>query len=250
MSRGLGRGREVRSSPPRAVQIQRIQMRAARRGGGPRTRVVIKANFVRTRGSGGPNAGGVARAFASANYMMFRPGEDGEHRQAFDGQQVMNPHEAHLFVGESCKHFPYAYRVVMSPDRNFGTETTQDWAARTLVTAGYTRFMVVSHAGDKGHTEHPHAHALVFTERRLTRNDFRDLRECGDVQAKVMELRLGHDRHIKEELWKAQRQEAFAQWVEARREVSSQGVEDSGGARKEDREGETVRKQVSSSLEM
>lgn len=246
MSNGLGRGKEIRSSPPRAAQVQRIQMRAARRSGGPKTRVVVKANYVQTGGARGPSSAGAGQAFASANYMMFRPGEDGEHRQAFNGQQVLNPDEVHQFVGESCKRFSYAYRVVMSPDRNFGSETTQEWAARTLKAAGHTQFFVVAHAGEKGHTEHPHAHAMVFTDRKLTRDDFKDLREYGDVQAKVMELKFGHDRHMKEELWKAQRQEAFASWLEAKRGVSSQGVEDGGDARKEDREKETDRKQQAS----
>lgn len=246
MSNGLGRGKEVRSSPPRAAQVQRIQMRAARRGGSPKTRVVVKANYVRVGGPRGPSAAGAGKAFASANYMMFRPGQDGEHRQAFNGERVMDPHEVHQFVGESCKHFPYAYRVVMSPDRNFGHETTQEWAARTLMAAGHTQFFVVAHAGEKGHTGHPHAHAMVFTDRKLTRDDFKDLREYGDVQAKVMELKFGHDRHMKEELWKVQRQEAFTRWLEAKREVSSQGVEDGGGPRKEDREKENTKKQQAS----
>ncbi|GHF60794.1 hypothetical protein HNQ07_004285 [Deinococcus metalli] len=246
MSNGLGRGKEVRSSPPRAAQVQRIQMRAARRGGGPTTRVVIKANYVRVGGPRGPSAAGTGKAFASANYMMFRPGEDGAHRQAFNGKEVMDPDDVHKFVGESCKHFPYAYRVVMSPDHNFGNETTQEWAARTLTAAGYTHFFVVAHAGEKGHTEHPHAHAMVFTDGKLTRDDFKDLREFGDVQAKVMEMRFDHDRHMKEELWKAQRQEAFTKWLEAKREVSSQGVEDGGGSRKEDREKENTKKQQAS----
>ncbi|WP_207795398.1 hypothetical protein, partial [Deinococcus koreensis] len=70
MSNGLGRGKEVRSSAPRAAQVQRIQMRAARRRGGLQTRVVIKANYVRVGGARGPSAAGAGRAFASANYMM------------------------------------------------------------------------------------------------------------------------------------------------------------------------------------
>ncbi|PNY79207.1 hypothetical protein CVO96_20030 [Deinococcus koreensis] len=115
-----------------------------------------------------------------------------------------------------------------------------------MTAAGHSHFFVVAHAGEKGHTEHPHAHAMVFTDRKLIREDLGDLREVGDIQAKVMELKFGHDRHLKEELWKAQRQEAFTTWLEARREVSSQGVEDGGGPRREDREQDRAKKQQAS----
>lgn len=212
--------------------------------------MVVKANFVRLSGPRGMNATGVAKAFASANYMMFRPGEDGGHRQAYDGQQLLNPSDVHTVLGKGCKEFSYAYRMVLSPERNFGAETTQEWAARTLAAAGYERFLVVSHAGEKGHTAHPHAHALVFTSEKMTRDDFRHLRVCGDVQAKVLEMRLGHDRHMKEALWRMQ-QEQSARAVEAKREVSSQGVEDSGNTRKEERaEATTRRREAQLDMEM
>lgn len=209
-----------------SARLQKIQLKTGRRSAGPKGRVVVKANYIRV---GRGNSAGRGSAFAAVNYMLFRPSEDGESRKAFDGERHLEPHEVHQRVGEQAQAHTYAYRMVMSPDRNFGETTTEQWASDTLKKLGYGHHVVVSHAGGAGHTAHPHAHALVFTDARLERLDFQRLREFGDVQAKEFEMRLRHDRHMDQQQWRAQLEDEFRQWKnnrEARSQIKSDGVDD------------------------
>lgn len=224
--KGLGGKRVVRANAHAAARVQRIQLRSSRRTSGPRGRVVVKANYIRV---GAGNTGGRASAFAAVNYMLFRPGEDGEVRKGFDGQMHLEAHEVHQRVGDQSQAHKYAYRIVMSPDRNFGEKATEEWAAKTLGKLGYTDFLIVAHAGEKGHTAHPHAHVLVFTDARLERTDFQRLRDFGDVQAKEIEMRLRFDRHMDMGLWKEMKDDEFKQWKlsrDLRAQVKSDGIDD------------------------
>ena len=224
---GLGRGRVIHSSAQAGARLQRMQTKGGRRAGTSKSRVVVKANYIRTGRAGG--SGGRTAAFAAANYMMFRPGEDGEVRRGFDGERHLEPHEVQQRVGEQGHDRNYTYRMVMSPDRNFGDASTEQWASDTLKRLGYDNHIVIAHAGDKGHTPHPHAHALVFVDTRLDRVDFQQLREFGDVKAREMEMRLHHDRHMGQYEWKAQKEDEFRQWREDREQkvqMKSDGVED------------------------
>lgn len=235
--RGLGRGKVARANAQTVMRVQKVQLRAGRRSAGPRARAVVKANYIRVGKSGGsPGRGAV---FAAANYMMFRPGEDGEVRRGFDGERHLEPHEVHQRIGDESEKHKYAYRMVMSPDRNFGERSTEEWAATTLKKLGCENFVVVAHAGEKGHTNHPHAHVLVFTDARLERGDFQQLREYGDTQAKEIAMRLNHDRHMGQHEWKAQKEDEFAQWRAARdqaAQIKSDGVEDLSAQGKKDRQ--------------
>lgn len=235
--RGLGGGKVARANAQAAMRVQKIQLRAGRRNAGPKARAVVKANYIRVGKAGGP--GGRAAVFAAANYMMFRPGEDGEVRRGFDGEKHLEPHEVQQRIGEQSQEHKYAYRMVMSPDRNFGERSTEEWAAATLKKLGYQDFVVVAHAGEKGHTNHPHAHVLVFTDARLERADFQRLREYGDTQAKEIAMRLNHDRHMGQHEWKAQKEDEFAQWKAARdlkTSIKSDGVDDLSAQAKKDRQ--------------
>ncbi|CAM3306360.1 Relaxase/mobilization nuclease domain-containing protein [Deinococcus saxicola] len=211
--------------------------------------MVVKANYIQV---GKGNSAGRGSAFAAVNYMMFRPSEDGENRKAFDGERLLEPHEVHQRVGDQAQAHKYAYRMVMSPDRNFGEKTTEQWASDTLKKLGYDNHVVVSHAGGAGHTAHPHAHALVFTDARLERLDFQQLREFGDVQAKEFEMRLRHDRHMDHQQWRAQLEDELGQWRLGRDrglQIKSDGVDDLSQQERRDRQTKAD-KQVSSQVGM
>lgn len=197
---------------------------------------MIKANFIRV---GKGNSAGRGSAFAAVNYMMFRPSEDGETRKAFDGERHLEPHEVHQRVGDQAGARGYAYRMVMSPDRNFGEKTTEQWASDTLKKLGYDNHVVISHAGGAGHTAHPHAHALVFTDARLERLDFQRLREFGDVQAKEFEMRLRYDRHMDQQQWREQKEDELGRWKLGRDrglQIKSDGVDDLSQQERRDRQ--------------
>lgn len=234
--RGLGRGRVVSARAQAVMRVQRLQVKSGR-SRGLSSRVVVKANFVRVGRRGGE--AGQGRVFASGNYMMFRPGMDGEARQGFDGVRMLEPHEVHQRLGEACQEHQFAYRMVMSPDHNFGATSTQEWAANTLRKAGFESFVVFSHAGEQGHTAHPHAHALVFTDQRLERSDFQRLREFGETQAKEIEMRLTHDRHMDGAQWRSQKEAEYQEWKvqrALRTQVKSEGVEEAAAAHRKGRE--------------
>ena len=231
----MGGKKVVHANAQASARLQQIQGKTARRSGGSRGRVVVKANYIQV---GKGNSGGRASAFASANYMMFRPSEDGEFRKGFDGERHLEPHEVHQRVGEHSEAHKYAYRMVMSSDRNFGEKTTEEWASNTLKKLGYDTYIVISHAGDKGHTQHPHAHVLVFTDARLGRPDFQTLRDFGDVQAKEIEMRLRFDRHMEQYQWREQKEDEFKQWKvnrELKTQIKSEGVDDLAQKEKRDR---------------
>lgn len=196
---GLGRGREVRAGggARRSAGVRRIAVRSAgRRVLGQRTHSVVKANYGRLRG------GGVGRAFASANYMMFRPGEHGhDPRDGHDGLRHHSPREVHTWLGENAREHAFFYRMVLSPGRNLGEEATLHWANRLLREVGHDRYMIFVHAGEKGHTDNPHAHVLLLRNDRLTREDFASLRARGDGFAAVMEAAYAHHPHMSWDRW-------------------------------------------------
>lgn len=234
--KGLGAKKVIHAQAQAGARVQKIQLRSGRRSTSPRGRVVVKANYIRV---GKGNSAGRGSAFAAVNYMMFRPSEDGEARKAFDGERHLEPHEVHQRVGEQAQAHKYAYRMVMSPDRNFGEKTTEEWAANTLKKLGHENCVVVSHAGDKGHTAHPHAHVMVFTEARLERPDFQRLREFGEVQAKEMEMRLRYDRHMDQQQWREQKEDELGQWKISRdqkNQIKSEGVDDRSQKERRDKQ--------------
>lgn len=202
---GLRLGREIRAGggARNTAGVRRIVNRSAgRRAIGGRTHSVMKANYGRLRGSG------VGKAFASANYMMFRPGEYGhEPRDGHDGVRHHRPHEVHTWLGEHAKDHKFFYRMVMSPGRNLGEEATLHWANRLLREAGHDRYMVFVHAGEKGHTSNPHAHVILLTNDKLTREDFASLRSRGDEFSKVMDAVYFHNPHMSWDKWQQQKQE-------------------------------------------
>ncbi|NJK45354.1 MAG: hypothetical protein HC933_14765 [Pleurocapsa sp. SU_196_0] len=144
-----------------------------------RTRTVVKANFKRTRRI-------TARASLkkSADYYAHRPDADGEKvkRLAFDVDHDELGREAvHAFVEEA--EGEYAYRLVLSPGRDFSEEELIDW------TRGVMRELEKDHDADwigyvhASQTEHPHVHVIAFLDERLDREDFAHLRQQGDWEA-------------------------------------------------------------------
>lgn len=183
-------------------------------------RTVVKSNYTRT------NAAGSAKAFASANYMMFRPDYEGEiARLGHDGLKAHQAHEVHNWLGEQIKQHQYIYRMVLSPGKNFGEEATLHWANRTLREAGHDRYMLFVHAGQQGHTNNPHVHALVLTHTRLERHDFAALRQTGDEVADHVELAHRYVPHMS---WEKYQQVQAARELE---KVQVHGEAESGVGR-------------------
>lgn len=244
----MRRGREVRASRLSVARTAGTRRLVARRSGrqAGRTRTVVKGNYVRSGGRGTP------KAFASANYMMFRPGEDGAHRLGHDGTREYQPHEVHSWVGEQAREHKFIYRLVMSPGQNFGEEATLHWANRLLRESGQDNYMLFVHAGEKGHTGNPHAHVLLMVDARLDREDFASMRHLGDQLAYEVDIAYRFVPHMTWEKWQelqvarqAERVSDAAEGSEGsfrtgKSGVSSKGVEelgDGGSTRTDERQG-------------
>ncbi|WP_221091369.1 hypothetical protein [Deinococcus aquaedulcis] len=192
------------------------------------TRTVAKSNYVRT------NAKGMGKLFASANYMMFRPNEEGEtHRHGHNGLKEHEPHEVHTWLAEQSKEHQYCYRLVLSPGRNLGEEAMLHWANRTLREGGHDTYMVFVHAGDKGHTQNPHVHVLLMSDLRLDKQDFWVMRTTGDRLVAGIEAAYQHNPHLSWDKWQAMQAEraAKADAVEngpAKSGVKSKGQDETG----------------------
>lgn len=225
MSEGMRKGKVVRASGLSAqltAGTRRSQARTAGRQSRG-TRTVAKGNYVRT------NAKGMGKLFASANYMMFRPNEEGEtHRQGHDGLRLHEPHEVHTWLAEQSKEHQYCYRLVLSPGRNLGKEATLHWANRTLREAGHDRYMVFVHAGEKGHTQQPHVHVLLMSDLRLDKQDFWIMRTAGDRLVAGIEAAYQHTPHLSWDKWQAMQAERVAKADTVEDDSGKTGVKSKG----------------------
>ena len=143
-----------------------------------RTNAVIKPSYTRS----------VRNAQGSARYYARRADDSGDRqrRNAFDkehdalGQDEVNDRlEAANEEGQG-----YFYRLVMSP----GTEAEPDgdlksWTRDVMAEmeaqqGSQLSWAAYEHAGDDAHSGHAHVHVMVAADKRLDRDDLRELREA------------------------------------------------------------------------
>jgi hypothetical protein len=145
------------------------------------TRTVVKANFVRASAHGQPAMRQAATS--SARYYSERNDRDGERQErlAFtsdrDGLSLAEVRESIAARDETL-----AYRMVLSPGVAMGDDDLRDWSRSVMLEVDETLdrdtgYVAYIHSDQ---TEHPHVHAIAFTNDRLDREDFAALREVGD----------------------------------------------------------------------
>lgn len=171
-------------------------------------RTVVKARY-RTLGSQGKNPG-LGRASAvmrNMDYFTTRPDHQHQHRISRDlitpeGRINLQSHpeaRQQLIDELAQNNSKYIYHLVLSSgDSSMNEWDTEQWARAVLNAQGIGRYYLGIHAGERGHTEHPHAHVVLMTDVRLERSDFYDLRQSGD-QEQQFHRRL---QHSLEEVWK------------------------------------------------
>lgn len=196
------------------------------------TRTIAKANYIPLRGGDGRafvnNRG---RVVAAVQYQMMRPCGDGSTvRQGFDGQRLMNTTEVMRDLGPLMQQHKYAYRMVLSPDQNYGEAASRAWASAVLRECGYDRYLLFAHAGQKGHTSHPHVHAVIFTNAKLDVYDFRALRAKGDELAWQARHELRVDHHVQPGEWELRGKASVEDRLGVKKAVHSGGVDGTEGS--------------------
>jgi len=123
---------------------------------------IVKANY-RPRGK----TGQMGRALA---YYTFR--QDRAHPEAWysGDERTLSYAEARAEIGEQIEAVPYTYRVVLST-----REAALDVADYREVLQEHfgAYYFAEHHNGD-----HPHAHAVAFSDRRLDAGALRSMREA------------------------------------------------------------------------
>lgn len=180
-------------------------MRAASAGGRQgqargQTRTVVKGKYrqinVSKTTKGGKsfttrNQGAVQAMKDHLDYAAHRPNEEGkrEFRTAFTAERTYDSaggnaqgakHELHKMIDTAQEK--YAYQFILSAGRDMNEVHTTAWGRAMLESAGFNKYIAVAHAGETGHTKHPHLHAIVFTDEKLTREDFTRMRLIGDFE--------------------------------------------------------------------
>jgi hypothetical protein len=147
------------------------------------TRTVIKANYLRA------GAGREAAVRASAQYYGHRPNAEGERRSrdAFDdawdriGKEQVNGY----LDSSEAQQCEYVYRLTLSPGEDLDGGELKWWTRDVM------HEISMNHGDWKGwvhddQTEHPHTHVIGFTDHKLSREDFEEMRHWGDKSAQVM----------------------------------------------------------------
>ena len=144
-------------------------------------KTVIKANYVKA------SQGGLARAQRSARYYMQRPDREGEKqvRPGFTLEAEGLKQEAVDKVLEQAeeKGATHYYRMVLSPGEASKAEgDLKEWTRDVLPKVQEQQttqlpWVAFEHSDERGHSGHAHVHAVVATGRKITRGEFKDLRE-------------------------------------------------------------------------
>lgn len=104
---------------------------------------------------------------------------DGRFRLTDDGEQGRRELEKRLEQSNG----DHLYRVVMSSgNAGMTAQETERWARSVLERNNIDNYMLVVHAGQHAHTEHPHVHVLIPTRERFTVEDIGRLRAVGDEE--------------------------------------------------------------------
>lgn len=123
---------------------------------------------------------------ASANYYANRPNQEGDrtYRDAFDDMSDgLTKEQVDGFLqSDEASLYKHVYRLVMSPGVDLTGSDLKDWTREVLhdVAMNHGKWVAWGH---DDHTEHPHSHGLVFTDGKLSREDFEEMRQWGDKVA-------------------------------------------------------------------
>lgn len=197
------------------------------RGGRVEVRTVVKANYRTVAKTGkNPALGRASAVMRSVEYMATRPDHSRVRveRDLVTEQGRVNLRDEgvrqQLLEQFTRSADAFMYRMVLSPGvENLSARQVEDWARRVLESNGVQRYVIVAHAGEAGHTSHPHAHVILPTDVRLDREAFLNLRVSGDREL-TWERRL--DVQL-EQWWKGQPPSAGAQGGGARLDVDVDG---------------------------
>lgn len=151
---------------------------------------VVKANYA--SGQNKPVLKGNLR------YYQTRPDASGarQQRPGFDAERDdLERKDVYKTVEDANE--TYVYRVILSPGEQLEADELRAWTREVI--AG-----LESERGEKltwaayvhDDPEHSHAHALLFTNKKLDRDDLRYMREAGDKtlqQWAAVRQQLAHD---------------------------------------------------------
>jgi hypothetical protein len=132
-------------------------------------------------------AGGVGRSVA---YYTWRDGEDRPRERPrvwhAHGGRELDYAAARAEIAAAAREALYTYRLVLSPNAEQGLEPG-DYAA--VLSRHFDRWYVVAHH----YGEHPHAHALAPSPRRLDIRQLADLRAALGEHSRERELTRGRE---------------------------------------------------------
>lgn len=178
-------------------------------GGKTKFRTVVKTRFHSLSNKEGKTSpqrtlGRASTAMKGLNYAAMRPDHS---KQRINRDIITNEGRVNYQDGEHVQQKifndlknaqeEYIYRTVLSIGESASLQETEEWAKRVVEQQGYEKYYIVVHAGEQGHTEHPHAHVFILTDERMTRDDFINMKRTGDYESswqrhlglQVMELR-------------------------------------------------------------
>jgi hypothetical protein len=142
---------------------------------------IVKTNYVcRKNGAG--------RAMQkSVHYYTFRAGEDQRSRQwyAKDGRPL-DYKTVEQEIGEHSQTYGYSYRVMISTKDQDARLDASDY--QNALGDRFAEYYFIQH----DNTEHPHAHAIAFTKKQLSKGDLEQFRDR--VSTREVELMRHHDR--------------------------------------------------------
>ena len=152
---------------------------------------VVKMNYT----SPGQGVAKAKAGSASLKYFTQRPDWEGKNpdREVItregrfklqqDGEWARREIEYHLDQSRG----EHLYRLVMSSgDQQLSARETEQWARDVLERNGHHNYLMVVHAGDQRHTNHPHVHVLVSTAVKFDAEQITELRRTGDERLSAM----------------------------------------------------------------
>ena len=136
--------------------------------------MILRAAYA-TRGRGG-----LGRAKAGARYVIHRPSDQAsrDYRTAFDADyDRVDKNE--VYDRREAADGTYFYRLTLAPGEGRGTAADMhEWTRRVMdrleERAGDCGWVAWEH---RDHSNHDHVHVIAVLDRRLDRDDLRDLRE-------------------------------------------------------------------------
>jgi hypothetical protein len=180
---------------------------------------VIKANFLQK------GAGRGAAVRASAQYYGHRPNQEGDrsYRDAFDdsGEGITKEQVNGYLESFDATQYEYVYRLVLSPGEDLEEGELKRWTRDVMhdVSMNYGDWVGWVH---NDHTEHPHTHVLGFTDYKLSKEHFEEMRHWGDKSAQEMV-------EIKREMQQDPMEREQSAQVEHGRQGAREGREESAG---------------------